>query len=515
MKNYPILRLVIFLAAGIFFADKYQIQLTFWGWGILLLLLVFLGWLVRNHSFGMRFVFGLGVSVFMFILGIVVTERKWKEVEAKWEIRKRTYTAVVLDSPIEKRKTIQCRSKVGNKQILLYLLKDSLSTSIKVGERLMFYAQIKPPANLNDSVEFDYAQYLFHEGICGVAYVSSPYWRKTNDDHLGVSIKEKALLVREKILGKFKTLGISRENLPVFSALTLGYKGDLSQDIKQSYSVAGISHVLALSGMHIGIIWLLLDCLLKPITLIRRLHWLHWFVITAFLWFFAFIVGLEPSVIRAVFMCMLIGLGKLLGIRVLSMNILAVAAFFMLLYNPFYLFDVGFQLSFVAVASIFLFYSMVLDWIVVRNRLGRWLWGIMVLSFVAQLGTAPLVMYYFSNFSIYFLFTNIISSVLVPLIIYGAILLGLLFPFEVLSHYIVKVINVGVYSLNEVAMWVSTLPGATISFSKLIPLEIMLFYALLFIMLAYGKKQERKWILRGLFVCMCMLMLHLWIVLEI
>ena len=113
MKNYPILRLVIFLAAGIFFADKYQIQLTFWGWGILLLLLVFLGWLVRNHSFGMRFVFGLGVSVFMFILGIVITEQKWKEVEAKWEIRKRTYTAVVLDSPIEKRKTIQCRSKVG------------------------------------------------------------------------------------------------------------------------------------------------------------------------------------------------------------------------------------------------------------------------------------------------------------------------------------------------------------------------------------------------------------------
>ena len=514
MKTYPVFRLTIFMAAGILFAN------TFWtGIGVvqlvcLLVLLLVMGFLLKTPSYSARWLFGVGASCFMFLVGVIGTGFAWKKVKVDWNPERNVYVGVILEPLLEKPRTYQCRVATNGKEVLIYLPKDSLSASLVVGDKLLFYTCLDAPRNKEEFQTFDYATYLYHDGVSGTAFVAADAWKKISGIKVD-SWKIQALQIRERILRKYEEWGIESAQLPVLSALTLGYQGDLDKETREAYSVAGIAHVLALSGMHIGIIWLLLDCLLRPITLIRRLHWLHWFVITAFLWLFAFIVGLEPSVIRAVFMCMLIGLGKLLGIRVLSMNILAVAAFFMLLYNPFYLFDVGFQLSFVAVASIFLFYSMVLDWIVVRNRLGRWLWGIMVLSFVAQLGTAPLVMYYFSNFSIYFLFTNIISSVLVPLIIYGAILLGLLFPFEVLSHYIVKVINVGVYSLNEVAMWVSTLPGATISFSKLIPLEIMLFYALLFIMLAYGKKRERKWILRGLFVCMCMLMLHLWIVLEI
>ena len=156
--------------------------------------------------------------------------------------------------------------------------------------------------------------------------------------------------------------------MPVLSALTLGYKGDLDKDIKQAYSVAGIAHVLALSGMHIGIIWFLLSVFLKFL-LRGRLKLLEWCLVAMVLWAFAFVVGLEASVVRAVVMCMLMGVGRLTGSKILSMNTLSIAAFFMLIYHPFYLFDVGFQLSFVAVASILAFYPLIFDCVKVRQKI--------------------------------------------------------------------------------------------------------------------------------------------------
>ena len=484
MKTYPIFRLTISLAAGILFANTYWTGNMTWQIGILLSLLLALGALLRKPSYAGRWLFGAGTSCFMFLVGVVLTGHAWKEVEMDWSPSKQVYKGVLVESLVEKPKTYQCRVRTLGKEVLLYLHKDSLSVSLKPGDELLFRARI----------EENYARYLYYDGISGTAYVPANAWKRTGSEGLD-DWKTSALRVREWLIGKYRQWGIGEEELPVLSALTLGYKGDLDKETREAYSVAGIAHVLALSGMHIGIIWFLL-------------RWLKGGLVIPLLWGFAFIVGLEPSVVRAVVMCMLMELGRLSGSKVFSMNTLSITAFFMLLYHPFYLFDVGFQLSFVAVASIMFFYPLLFAFLSFKKKMARWTWSVLCVSMAAQLGTAPLVMYYFSNFSVYFLMTNLVASVLVPFIIYGAILLVMTMPLPGLQHGVVVVLNGLVAGLNVSAEWVSRLPHATFSFSVLNPLEIIVFYVMLGAWLMYGKNKRRKWLIRGLFLMACLLMLH-------
>ena len=455
-----------------------------WQIGILWSLLLALGALLRKPSYAGRWLFGAGTSCFMFLVGVVLTGHAWKEVEMDRSPSKQVYKGVLVESLVEKPKTFQCRVRTSGKEVLLYLPKDSLSVLLKPGDELLFRAR----------VEENYARYLYYDGISGTAYVPANAWKKTESEGLD-DWKTNALGIREWLIGKYRQWGIGEEQMPVLSALTLGHKGDLDKETREAYSVAGISHVLALSGMHIGIIWFLL-------------RWLKGGLVIPLLWAFAFIVGLEPSVVRAVVMCMLMELGRLSGSKVFSMNTLSVAAFFMLLYHPFYLFDVGFQLSFVAVASILFFYPLLFAFLSFKNKMVRWTWSVLCVSMAAQLGTAPLVMYYFSSFSVYFLMTNLVASVLIPFIIYGAILLVITMPLPGLQYGVVVVLNGLVSALNASAEWVSGLPHSTFSFSVLNPLEIIVFYVMLGAWLMYGKNKRRKWLIRGLFLIACLLMLH-------
>ena len=506
MKTYPIFRLTIALVAGILFTNTYRTEITYWSIGALLFLLLALGGLLKYHSFAGRWVFGMGVSFFMFLVGCVLTGQAWRKVMVDWPEEVRAYRGVVIGTPVEKMKTYQCRVKIQNIEVLLYLPKDSLSASIRIGDGLFFNAKMDVPHNKGDN-SFDYATFLLHHGVSGTIYVTADAWRKyERDSRSGWRLM--ALSFRERIIEKFRKWGIGKEQLPVLSALTLGYKGDLDTETRERYSAAGISHVLALSGMHIGILWILLDGLLQPL-MIRRLKMLKWLLVSITLWAFAFIVGCEPSVVRAVLMCMIMELGILSGIRPLSMNTLFVAAFFMLLYRPFYLFDVGFQLSFVAVASILVFYPMFNGLISCRYRIGRSVWAAISVSMAAQLGTAPLVMYYFSNFSVYFLLANLVAALLVPLIIYGTFVMVLLAPFLTVQWWLVSALNEMVACLNGVAEWTSGLPYAKLSVSVLHPGEIVLCYLMIILGVLYWKTKRRKWLIGTLFVCVCLLGMHL------
>ena len=484
MNTYPIFRLAISLAAGILFANTYWTGNMTWQIGILLSILLALGCLLKNPSYAGRWVFGAGVSCFMFFVGVVLTGYAWEKVKADLSPSRLVYNGRLVESLVEKVKTYQCRVETRDKEVLLYFPKDSMSASLKPGDEILFRARM----------EGNYAPYLYYDGISGTAYVPADAWKKTGNRDWD-NLKTKALYLREWLIGKYRQWGIGDEELPVLSALTLGYKGELDKETREAYSVAGISHVLALSGMHIGIIWFLL-------------RWLKGGLVIPLLWGFAFIVGLEPSVVRAVVMCMLMELGRLSGSKVFSMNTLCVAAFFMLLYHPLYLFDVGFQLSFVAVASILFFYPPMFSLFFFQNKLLRWTWGILCVSMAAQLGTAPLVMYYFSNFSVYFLMTNLVASVLVPFIIYGAVLLVVMMPFPGCQRCVAWCLNSMVDGLNAMAGWVSGLPHATFSLSILNPLEIMVFYVMLGMWLMYARCRRRKWLTRGLFWTACLLMLH-------
>lgn len=507
MKTYPIFRLAIFLAAGIFFAETCRAEMGIAPLAVLFLLPLALGVGLNRFSYERRWLFGAGVSAFMFLLGWFLTARAWKEVVVDWPSEYQVYRGVVQESFVEKPKTYRFRAEVSGKEVFLYLPKDSLSASVGIGDELLLYARIEPPKNRDGLNDFDYARYLYREGISGTAYVPASAWRR-----IGVSArltwKQKALVCREWVIRKYKECGIGEKQLPVLSALTLGYKDYLDAETRQAYSKAGISHVLALSGMHIGIVWLLLDGVLK-VLLVARLRWLRGGLVSLVLWAFAFVVGLEPSVVRAVIMCMLMELGRLSGTKALSLNTLSIAAFFMLLYRPFYLFDVGFQLSFVAVASILYLYPLIFGCLSVRNRIGRWMWGVTSVSVSAQLGTAPLVMYYFSNFSVYFLLANLLVAILLPLIILGSALLLLTVPLSGMQAVVAQVLDRLVAGMNGIASWVSDLPGASFSLSGVQVMEVVLYYVVLAMGIVYWKTRGKRWLIRLLSALVCLLAFHL------
>ena len=489
------------MAAGILFSNTFRTEM---GVGLvvgLVFVLLFLCLVWRNRSYAGRWVFGTGVSAFMFLAGMALTEHAWREVKVDWPSGKKAYRAVVREPLREKPRTYQACADMAGRNVWLYLAKDSLAADLMPGDELLVYARMEAPRN-----------YLYYKGVSGSAYVPSGAWRKTGREPVD-NWKMKALRLRERIIGKYRQWGIGAEQLPVLSALTLGYKNDLGEEVRETYSVAGISHVLALSGMHVGIVWLLLDGLLRPLVRMR-LRWLKGVAVIGTLWAFAFVVGLEASVVRAVIMCMLVEIGRLSGFKPLSMNTLSIAALGMLMYWPFYLFDVGFQLSFVAVASILLLYPLIYGAFTLRSRMGRWTWGILSVSMAAQLGTAPWVMYYFSLFSVYFLLANWVAAILVPFIIYGAVLMMLTACLPGLQSFVVGAVNGMVTLLNEVAGWTSALPYATFSLSILRPAEIVLFYLVLGAWAMFAKTRSRKWLVRALALCACLLGLHFFLLLT-
>ena len=407
-SNYPILRLAIPLATGIFFARIFHPYFSMeWMCVGILVLILLISILLCLHSFRFRWCFGALLFLLFFGLGAFRMVCQWREINVDWPESEQNYIATVMEPPVEKTKSVWCKVALYEGQnAYLYLAKDSFAHNVAMGDRLMFHTQIRKPDN--EGLPFDYASYLLCRGISGTAYVPSGYWKRMNDAD-ALSLKQKAVLVREKIVHQYREWGIGERQLPILSALTVGYKTDLSDEVRNTYSVAGISHVLALSGMHIGFLWLMMGLLLKPLNR-KGLRWIKWILSTSLLWMFAFIAGLEASVVRAVVMCMLMELGNLLGNKSLTLNTLSIAAFFMLLYNPCYLYDVGFQLSFLAVLSILLFYHRFYALCPSRLPFFRNVWGVMSVSMAAQLGTAPLVMYYFSNFSVYFLLANSFTS---------------------------------------------------------------------------------------------------------
>ena len=512
MKAYPILRLTIFMVAGIFFAGIFPDYVSPQNLHVVLCgLALLLGLGIRKASYAKRWVFGTGVSVFMFLVGWILAEHERDEVWVDWPVKEQIYRTVLQDVPVEKTRSIQCKVEVNGKNVLLYLAKDSLASTLEIGDELWAYTDIQIPQGRRNPYEFDYAHYWFHQGISGTAYVPSGYWfRKERISEL--YLKQQALLVRERAIQKYREWGVEEEQLPVLSALTLGCKRELHDELREVYADAGISHVLALSGMHIGIIWLLLNFLLSPLGLIRGGSYVKWFVSTGLLWSAAFVVGLEASVVRAVWMCMLMELAKLAGGRALSMNTLAIAALLMLFYHPFYIYDVGFQLSFVAVASIVLFRPLILKAFAWRNPVLRYVGGVMAVSVAAQIGTAPLVMYYFSNFSVYFLVTNLLAAVWIPLILYGAVVMVLVSPCSWLLGVLVSVVNASTKGLTVVAEWIGGLPGATFSVAYLSGVEIVLLYGILGIILLYGMKPRRALFLKGLALFTCLLAFRLIIV---
>ena len=287
-------------------------------------------------------------------------------------------------------------------------------------------------------------------------------------------LRIRALAVRERVLRSFISASHGSESAEegVLAAMVLGDKSALPRQLRDTYSVSGASHILALSGLHLSIIYLLL----MRLTLGRQRFWLSQILVVLGIWAYALLTGLSVSVVRAAVMLTVYSLFSFGGRKNAPLAVLSSTAMIMLLVDSSTLFDIGFQLSFMAMLGILLFHPLFIGMVsakwMMRHRPVKWLYELLGVSVAAQLGTAPLVAFYFGRFSTWFMLTNIIVVPLATLILYGAVLM-LLFP----AMTNIMLLLVGL--MNNAVSLIARLPLASIDGLQPSLLQVIMVYVII------------------------------------
>jgi competence protein ComEC len=427
------------------------------------------------------------------LFGALATIRSLDAVNMKFPTKKMAYHVRLIDNPIDKTHStlfhaeILCRHDSTETQsysphptILLYIHRDSTSKALRMNDELLIYAQPEKTTGKTIFNNYSYRDYLYRNGVSATCYVDSLGWRfEGHRDEL--TIRQKAMVCRQGLMDYYSRLGFRGDNLAVLSALTLGYRATLDMELQEAYSVAGVSHALAISGMHIGFLCALLLLLMRIVpwrtTVVRVVKSL--FAI-ATLWGYVFLIGMPISAIRAATMFSIyLIIMEYEDSEKPSLNVLMLTAITMLILRPLWFFDTGFQLSFVSVASILILHPILSGLWHPKSRPMHYLWQMLCLTIAAQLGTAPLTMLYFYRLPTYFLAANPIVVTLITAIVYGVMLMLTLFAAPFLQQYVVTVINALLTFLNGFVRSIGSLPHSAIDGICIRPHEVLLLYAIL------------------------------------
>lgn len=398
------------------------------------------------------------------------------------------YQAVVASEPQRRGKVMQMDLWVVDGgdampgRVKASILRDTTRNQwpdLQIGDGIVVRSQLERPTNYYVS-NFDYPLYLRCHGVTATTLVYPDNWRCERLSLESLSYVERtrlaAMKFRHATLQRYLDLGLDDDEMAVAVAMALGDKSRITNDLRDIYSISGASHVLALSGLHLGIIYMLLSLVMGT----RRLGALRELFIIGGIWAYAVFTGLSPSVVRAALMITIYSLVGLLRRDRMSLNALALTVIIMLATHPLCLYDVGFQMSVMAVLSILVFYKPVYGLVPAEylqtHRIVKWVWAMVVVSCCAQIGVAPLTAYYFGRFSVYFLLTNFVVIPLATIILYltaamfGAALVPGLLPI------VAKLLSTVVGWQTGVATWVSSLPGSSIENIALNRWQLLLIY---------------------------------------
>ena len=340
--------------------------------------------------------------------------------------------ARIVDYPEKKEKSVRIIANINNlshpriaPKAILYLKKDSASLSLSRGDLLLIDARLLPPAAPKNPDIFDYKAFLLRKGISLTAYLDSHSWVLL-EHQKGFSPLEAARNLQLRFSDLFAKNGLSGPEYSVITAILLGNDDTMDPTLKSDYAAAGVSHILCVSGMHVGIIFMILNFLLKPMDYSRGLRFVKSLLLILAVWFYAAITGLAPSVQRSATMFTFVTVGGLLRRHVNIFHSLFASMFLLVLINPLLIFEMGFQMSYLAVFGIVIFQPRLSALLKPRTKIGNYFWELICVSIAAQLSTFPLSVYYFGQFPNYFLLSNLsVMSLSFIVIVTGVSLLAL------------------------------------------------------------------------------------------
>jgi competence protein ComEC len=306
-------------------------------------------------------------------------------------------------------------------QLIIYFKKDSLPEGLGYGSRLLLTKPLQRIRHSGNPGAFDYSRHCLFQGITYQVYLVPDDYRVLPQRKTS-ALKAFLFHSRQAIIRVLQTHIKGEKEQGLAEALLIGYKEDLDKMLLLSYANTGVVHVIAISGLHVGLIYWLLLGLTRPLKR-KGFLWMRLLVLLTGLWLFGLLAGAGASVMRSVVMFSFLAGAEVLGRRTSVFNTLALSALLLLCYNPFWLWDVGFQLSYAAVASILLFYRPISSWVVFPNRAVDFVWKLNAVTLSAQVFTTPLSLYHFHQFPNLFLLTNLVAVPLSSLILLGELLL--------------------------------------------------------------------------------------------
>ena len=425
-----------------------------------------------------------GIIVGTLLLGMTLGSRQRQQLDVEWSEERQQVELIVTSEVKVKKKTVvlDALTADGQHKLRCSIQRDQDSEQIQIGQGILVDSRIKKVHDYHHG-HFDYLQYMQCHGFTGELYAYSNQWQWQTISLKELSTTDKLrlrfLTWRHQLLKHFRQQHLNEESLGVILSLTLGDRSNLKKEVKDIYANVGAVHILALSGMHLMVIYSILSFLIVW----RRWRIASQVIIILALWAFAILTGLSPSVTRSALMISLYALLSTGYRQQMPVNTLAFCAIFMLIINPYSLYDIGFQLSFMAVLSILLINPLI-QYIIPahiqqEHSILRAIWGVTTLTIAAQIGTFPLVLYHFGRFCPWFLLSNYIVVPLATITLYIALISIVVSWWPWALTLTAKALETITLTMNRALECVAELPLGTIEGINLSVVQVYLIYIII------------------------------------
>ncbi len=518
--NFISVKLAIALILGIVFGFYAEPKLHFVLAFLTILIVVLVVTFKKQKRDGFPF-FGLTASFTVVALGVSIVaisnlknskshfSYQFKTDKNVWVIK---IDEILKPSAFSQRYIVQAKNLNENKvtgKLVLRIASDSLGPSLQVDDELLVYAKAETvPGPLNPN-QFDYQGFLKKKQIYHQLNITESQFLLRSDPQK--TLFGYASAIRFSLIEKLKKENFGEEERAIIQALLLGQRNDISEDTYNNYKNAGAVHILAVSGLHVGILLVLLQFILKPLEFLPHGKVIKLIAILVFLWGFAFIAGLSASIVRAVTMFSFIAYALFLNRPTNTFNIVALSMFFILLVEPLFLFQVGFQMSYAAVIAIVWIYPKLQRFWHPENSILRKVWQLLSVSIAAQLGVLPLSLFYFHQFPALFFVSNLVVIPFLGLILGTGICVLILASLNILPQFVVTFYNFLIGTMNSAIEFVAVQEAFVFRDIPFDSIQLLLSYSMVAFFVVFLSKPKFK---NLAFVLVGLIIFQAWVVLK-
>lgn len=491
LAPFPLVRLLIPLVGGIVIAGFTDLSsaLLITAGAISLLAMAATHFLLKQSS-KYYSVNGAVIFIFMLVCGLMLREyREYAFAESEASVAKEEPVMLrIANDPEPRDNNVRCIAEITavledsvwhatDAKTMLYVKRNAQSEQLKYGDELLVMGGVLSPIPPMNPGEFDYAGWLNKKGIAFVCFAREEWEVKGHSEPSW--LKARALQIRNYFRERMVEAGLSGQELAVSEALLLGQSSEIDPQLLASYSASGTLHVLSVSGMHVALVFVVLLKLLAPLEKKKKGKWLSFAIQFLVIWFYAFMTGMSPSVLRSVTMLSVIIAGKIINRKSHLLNTLAASAIILLIADPMLCEDAGFLLSYCAVAGIVIVQPMIEQWWKPQSKIVQPLWSLISVTIAAQIFTFPLGLYFFQQFPTWFILTNLVIIPLSTICLYAGLIFLAISWWKWLAALFAVVFGFLISLLNGAVSYTEFLPAAVVHTSGWNIFELILLYVLI------------------------------------